>query len=167
MPAQPQWLLRLPEIIAELEQLAVPIVDRAVFEKVFGVGRRRAIQLMHHFSGHQVGRTFIIDRAALLDRLRAGRSSDSFEHEQARRGRVVEELDRLRKLSPGRRVRISVGAEAFDNRLADLPSGIHLGPGELRMEFSGTEDLLRRLFQLSQAILNDYKRLEEIIEDRQ
>jgi hypothetical protein len=32
------------------------------------------------------------------------------------------------------------------------------------MEFAGTEDLLRLLFELSQAILNDYRRFEEIIE---
>src|SRR5947209_5682171 len=100
MPAQPQWLLQLPEIIAEIENLKILIVDRAVFEKVFEVRRRRAIQLMHHFGGHQVGRTFIIDRKTLLDQLRGWKGSESFEHEQTRRLRVVEELDRLRKLAP-------------------------------------------------------------------
>jgi hypothetical protein len=167
MPAQPQWLLRLPEIVAELEQFELPIVDRAIFEKVFAVGRRRAIQLMHHFDGHQVGRTFVIDRRLLLDRLRIARSSASFGYEQTRRMKVVEELDRLRKLSPGREVRIPVQPNVRDNRLADLPSGIHLKPGELRLEFTGTGDLLRQLFELSQAILNDYRRFEEIIEGRE
>jgi hypothetical protein len=163
MPSQPQWLLRLPEIIAEFEQLDVPIVDRAIFEKVFGVGRRRAIQLMHHFEGHQVGRTFIIDRTVLLDGLRSVHSSDDFDHEHTRRLRVVEELLRLRKLAPGRTVRIPVEPKVRDHRLADLPAGIHLRPGELRMEFAGIEDLLRHLFELSQAILNDYRRFEELI----
>src|ERR1017187_3669423 len=164
MPTQPQWLLRLPEIIAELEQLELPIVDRAIFEKVFGVGRRRAIQLMHQFEGHQVGRTFIIERMVLLARLRARRSGENFGYEQKRRLRVVEELARMRKLAPGRKVRIAVQPEVRDHRFADLPTGIHLEPGELRVEFSGTEDLLRRLFELSQSILNDYRRFEEIIE---
>jgi hypothetical protein len=81
--------------------------------------------------------------------------------------KVVEELDRLRKLSPGREVRIPVQPNVRDNRLADLPSGIHLKPGELRLEFTGTGDLLRQLFELSQAILNDYRRFEEIIEGRE
>jgi hypothetical protein len=164
MPAQPQWLLRLPEIIGEFEKIDLPIVDRAVFEKVFGVRRRRAIQLMHYFGGHQVGRTFIIDRKTLLDQLRGWKGSENFEHEQARRLRVVEELDRLRKLAPSRKVRIQVPSEARDNRLADLPAGIHLKPGELRIEFFGTEDLLRHLFELSQAIVNDYQRFERICE---
>ena len=167
MPAQPQWLLRLPEIIAELEQLPLPVVDRAIFEKVFRVGRRRAIQLMHHFDGHQVGRTFIIDRTLLVDRLRTRRSAASFDYERLRRLRIVEELERLRKLVPGRGVRIPVQPEVRDHRLADLPVGIHLKPGELKLEFVGTEDLLRLLFELSQAILNDYRRFEEIIQGRQ
>jgi len=164
MPAQPQWLLRLPEIISELEQLDLPIVDRAVFEKVFRVGRRRAIQLMHRFVGRQVGRTFIIDRTALLDRLRVGLASDTFYDEQTRRRRVVEELDHMRKLAPGRKVVIQVPPEARDNRLADLPAGIYLSPGELRIEFFGTEDLLRQLFELSQAIVNDYQKFQRICE---
>jgi hypothetical protein len=155
------------DIIAELERLDVAVVDRAIFEKVFTVGRRRAIQLMHQFDGQQVGRTFIIDRRRLLDRLSAARSDASFDYEQTRRLKVVEELDRLRKLSPGRGVRIPVQPNVRDQRLADLPPGIHLRPGELRMEFSGTEDLLRQLFELSQAILNDYRRFEEIIEGRE
>jgi hypothetical protein len=165
MPVQPQWLLRLPEIILELEQLDVPIVDRAIFERVFEVRRRRAIQLMHHFGGHQVGRTFIIDRKRLLDQLRGWKGSENFDHEQIRRLRVVDELDRVRKLSPGRKVRIQVPSGARDNRLAELPAGIHLKPGELRIEFFGTEDLLRHLFELSQAIANDYKRFERICEE--
>jgi len=163
MPAQPQWLLRLPEIIAEFERLGLPVVDRAVFEKVFRVGRRRAIQLMHQFDGQQVGRTFVIDRRLLLDRLRARRSGAGFDYEQTRRLKVVDELERLRKLSPGREIRIPVQPKILDHRLADLPPGIHLKPGELRLEFSGTEDLLRQLFELSQAILNDYRRFEEAI----
>jgi len=167
MPAQPQWLLRIPEIITELERLDVPVVDRAIFEKVFTVGRRRAIQLMHRFDGHQVGRTFVIERRLLLDRLRAARCGESFDYEHSRRLKVVEELERLRKLSPGREVRIPVQPKVRDNRLADLPAGIHLKPGELRLEFTGTEGLLRQLFELSQAILNDYRRFEEIIEGRE
>ena len=35
--------------------------------------------------------------------------------------------------------------------------------GELWIEFNGTEDLLRRLFELSQAIVNDYQRFEGFV----
>ena len=66
MPAKPEWLLRLPEIRAELEHLDVAIVDRAGIERIFGVRRRRAIELMHQFGGYQTGRTFLLDRVRLL-----------------------------------------------------------------------------------------------------
>jgi hypothetical protein len=45
MPAKPEWLLRLPDIRAELEHLDVPVVDRAGIERIFGLRRRRAIEL--------------------------------------------------------------------------------------------------------------------------
>jgi hypothetical protein len=47
MPAKPSWILQLPKIQTELEALDLPVVDRACFEKLFGVRRRRAIQFMH------------------------------------------------------------------------------------------------------------------------
>ena len=43
MPTKKTWLLRLPEIREELSAMKVPVVDRAIFERLFGVRRRRAI----------------------------------------------------------------------------------------------------------------------------
>jgi hypothetical protein len=60
MPTKKTWLLRLPEIREELSAMKVPVVDRAVFELLFGVRRRRAIQLLHYFDGYQSGRTFLV-----------------------------------------------------------------------------------------------------------
>lgn len=69
MPAKSEWLLRLPEIRAELERLDVSVVDRAGIERIFGLKRRRAIELMHQFGGYQTGRTFLLERARLLEAL--------------------------------------------------------------------------------------------------
>ena len=69
MPIKKTWLLRLPEIREELSAMKVPVVDRAIFERLFGVRRRRAIQLLHFFDGYQSGRTFLIDRLALIEQL--------------------------------------------------------------------------------------------------
>src|SRR6266496_6251594 len=107
MPTVPQWFLTLPNIIRELENLAVPVLDRAVFESVFGVGRRRAIQLMHQFGGYQVGKTFIIDRLTLIKELDAKHESHAFNLEHRRRTTLLDELERARKLAPGRKVRIA------------------------------------------------------------
>ena len=70
MPTKPYWWYRLGEIISELESLAAPVVDRAVFEQVFGVRRRRAIELLHYFGGFQAGKTFLVERSSLLRQLR-------------------------------------------------------------------------------------------------
>ena len=50
------------------------------------------------------------------------------------------------------------------NKLADLPAGVHLQPGELRIEFNGAQELLERLYKLSQAISTTTRRLREICE---
>ena len=137
----------------------VPVVDRACFERVFGVRRRRAIQLLHQFGGYQSGRTFFIERVKLLRSLRRMARGD-YEWELARRTKLVAEIERTKKLLPGRQVQIVVPAEVAEQKIADLPAGVHLQPGELRIEFNGAEELLQRLFELSQAILNDYQRFE-------
>ena len=51
MPAKALWLLHIPEIIAMLETFDVPVVDRAIIERLFGLRRRRAIDLLHRFGG--------------------------------------------------------------------------------------------------------------------
>src|ERR1035438_304812 len=55
MPAKAQWLLRVPEILAELSLLDLPVVDRAVCERLFRLRRRRAIDLIRCFGGGQTG----------------------------------------------------------------------------------------------------------------
>jgi hypothetical protein len=49
MPAKAAGLLQIPEILAHLEVFDVPVVDRAIIEHLFGLRRRRAIELMHLF----------------------------------------------------------------------------------------------------------------------
>ena len=51
MPAKAMWLLQIPEILSQLETFDVPVVDRAIVERLFGLRRRRAIELMHRFGG--------------------------------------------------------------------------------------------------------------------
>jgi hypothetical protein len=165
MPAKSQWLLQLPAILEELRSLPSPVIDRAVIEKLFQVKRRRAISLLHAFGGFQSGQAFFIDRPALIAYLERLAEGAEFSQEHRRRSRFAEDLERTRKLSPGKKIRIAAAPDVRDRRLAGLPAGIHLRPGELRIEFFGTEDLLRHLFELSQAILNDYKRFQEIVEE--
>lgn len=58
MPANPAWLLKIPQIIAMLESIDVPVVDRAMVERLFGLQRRQAIELLHRLGGYQAGEPF-------------------------------------------------------------------------------------------------------------
>ena len=59
MPAKPQWLLRIPAIREYLRGMDCPVLDRASCERLFGVRRRRAIELMHFFGGYKAGNTVL------------------------------------------------------------------------------------------------------------
>jgi hypothetical protein len=162
MPRQSDWFLRLPAIKGELEQLSAPVVDRSVVESVFQVGRRRAIQLMHRFGGYQSGRTFLLDRAALLRSVAALASGDGFATELRRKEKLSAELNRLRAFTRASRVCVPASPGVYDARLTSLPSGVRFEPGRLTVEFDSPEELLERLFALSQALVNDVERLTTV-----
>lgn len=162
MPAQPQWLLRLPDIQYELEQLSVPVVDRAMVEKLFRLKRRQAIELMHRVGGYQAGRAFLVDRVQLIDRVRALQCGADFEFESRRHERLSVSLEDMRRERRALQVRIPVARETLSRKVKDLPCGIILGPGRLEIQFNGTEDLLRKLVELSRAACNDFDRFESV-----
>jgi hypothetical protein len=155
MPAQPQWLLRLPQIIEALESMVAPVLDRESIEQLFGVSRRRAIQLLHRFGGYQAGKTFLVERQELLGQLKAIRDGQPFSQEARRRHRVVRELDEISRFQKARAVKIKVAGEEVA-RARGLPEGVRVEPGKLVVEFAGLEELLSRLFQLSQSALRDF-----------
>ena len=161
MPAKARWLLRVPEILAELSVLDVPVVDRAVCERLFGLRRRRAIDLIRGFGGYQAGRTFLMDRPKLIERLEQIRDSPDFKMEWRRKERLTERLDAMRRLQAGARVAIAVEPETLSQRLPDLPEGVGLSPGALHIQFQSPEELLSKLFALAQAITNDYEAFEK------
>lgn len=160
MPAKAQWLLRIPEILEELSGLDVPVVDRAVCERLFRVRRRRAIDLIRWFGGYQAGRTFLVDRARLVALLEKLRDSPDFKLEWQRKERLSAKLDEMRRLQAGTHVAVPVGLEVFGQRLPDLPAGVALGAGTLQIQFESPEELVGKLFALAQAIANDYEAFE-------
>jgi hypothetical protein len=159
MPARKTWLLRLPEIQEELGNMEVPVIDRAVFERLFGIRRRRAIQLMHFFGGYQAGRTFLLDRVRLMGQLEPIEAGAEFVLEAKRKLRLTEALERVRRHRAGARVVLPVDANSIDGKLIDLPDGIQLEPGSLHVEFRKAEELFAKLFELSKAAANDFEAL--------
>jgi len=164
MPAKPPWLLRVPVIIAMLETFDVPVVDRSVIEHLFGLRRRRAIELLHCFGGFQAGRTFLVDRLVLIDQLQRLAEGEEFQMEQRRKERLNDSIDQLRRHQAAARVKIPVPPNGFSLKLAELSAGVSLEPGHLHIEFSGTEDLLTKLYGLSQAASHDFDRFRAAAE---
>ena len=156
MPAQPAWFHRLDEIVTDLRALETSHLDRLAVQKLFHVGERRARQLRAGLPGLQVGNAFAVERPALLARLENTAAGERFQWEVSRRTRLSEKLDATRRELAARRVRIPAAAGARDRSVRELGDGIELRPGELRIAFSSAENLAARLFELSQAMANDW-----------
>ena len=166
MPIRKTWLLRLPDILEELAGMEVPVIDRAVFEKLFGIRRRRAIQLLHYFGGYQAGRTFLVDRLVLIAQLEPLQAGAEFVMEQQRRRRLSEALEEVRRYRTAARVTIPVEPGTQDRLMSGLPAGIELQQGTLRVEFCKAEDLLAKLFELSKVAANDFEAFRSAAEGR-
>jgi hypothetical protein len=164
MPAKAAWLLKIPEIIQMLETFDVPVVDRAIIEHLFGLRRRQAIELLHRLGGYQTGRSFLVDRHVLIANLQRLAEGEDFERESRRRERLDGAIDRLRRYQTAARVSIPLPPDVFNHKLADLPVGVALDPGQLHIAFSGAVDLLAKLFELAQAASNDYDRFRAAAE---
>jgi hypothetical protein len=140
------------------------VVDRSIIESLFGLRRRQAIELLHRFGGYQAGLTFLVDRRLLIDHLQRLANGEEFQREMRRKERLEDVVDQLRRHRAAVRVKIPVAPDVFDRKLADLPLGVALEAGHLHIDFSGTEDLLSKLFELSQAASNDYDRFRAAAE---
>jgi hypothetical protein len=127
-----------------------------MIERIFGVSRRRAIQLMHRFGGFLAGRTFLIDRLDLVSKLHSIESGAEFVEEESRRERLGARMEKVRRARAGSCVRIPVTPDVLSSRIARLRTGITLNAGRLVIDFDSTEDLLLKLVELSQAAANDF-----------
>jgi hypothetical protein len=104
----------------------------------------------------QVGNAVAVSRQALLERLENLSAADRFQWEIRRRARLIESLETLRCQAAARQVSLSVPEEVANRTLQSLSGGIDLRPGELRVRFAGATDLASKLFELSQAMANDW-----------
>jgi len=155
MPRKPEWLQNVTSAIQQLHDFPAPVVDRATLEKLLIVRRREAIRLMHRFGGYQAGRTFLIARLDLIRQLEAIEGGETHQMELERRSRLEASL-KPRKA-------IQAASDVWGRKLAELPPGIQFTPGLLEIHFESAEQLLSRLFELAQAIHNDYERFEATI----
>ena len=164
MPAKSSWLLHIPEIRSLLAEVALPVIDRAAIQSIFGLGRRQAIELMHQFDAYQAGHTLLIERMRLISELDKIVANGEYQQEEARHEKLTAALARFQRARRAQEVRIEVAPAVFDTRLSILPGAVHLAPGKLEVEFSGCEDLLSKLFTLAQAAINDFDSFRDFSE---
>jgi hypothetical protein len=152
MPAKALWLSHIPEIVAQLEALEVPVVDRAMIKRLFGLHRRGAIEVLYTFGGYQVGRTFVMDRLAFIRSLQGMLRDEEFDREYRRRQRLGAALEELRQERAASAVRIPAAPNGINRRLRDLPEGIVIEPGRLAIVFASTQELLAKLYELARVV---------------
>ncbi len=158
MAAKSQWMLDIPNIVEQLSTLDTPVVDRRTCERLFGVQRRRAIDLMQRFGGYRSGSSILLDRLGLVRQLQDLAGHPEIERESARKRRLSDHLVKLERHRRAASVRINVGPDATNCMMSDLPVGVSFGSGKLMVEYGGIEDLLAKLYQLAQAAANDFDR---------
>lgn len=153
MPRQSEWIHKVPEILERMGQASEILCDRVAIERMFQVSPRQATRILSRLGAGRVGGAMILAGDVLRDRLQQLQQDETVvfeQHRQAafwRKMKVAEQEARLRRIKiPG----------VTEVPLEDLPSEIHLRPGELHIRFSRPVDLLEKLMTLAQAISQDW-----------
>jgi hypothetical protein len=163
VPDQPTWLQRVPAILAQLEpDDAPPFLDRAAIESLFRLSRRQAIRLLSVCGGYQVGRTFVVPRAALLDFIHARVGGDKVEFAVRRKARIIDQLNDGRRRAASERIALRAPSPF---QIVSLPDGVRLLPGLLEVQFDSPVQLLEKLFALAQAVHADFEAFDRAASD--
>ena len=114
MPAKPPWRLAIPDAIRQLDTLDRDLLTRRDLERLFGVSKVRATQLMTTFGAGRTGHLLTLPRAALLRQLRRPRTQAAVRGEATRRDRVVTAIRQARLIG----IRAAVPRAALAPRAA-------------------------------------------------
>lgn len=159
MPDLPTWYPRAAGILKDLRSTQVPLIDRFTVERLFGLSRRQSIRIMHQFGGYQIGRTFLIHRGQMIAALEGVLRGERLPAFVARKRRVWRDLETERTRVKAQAVEIPGVDAQRPAALRNLPLGVRLEPGELRIQFDQPVDLLQKLYALAQALASDYESL--------
>ena len=162
MPAKAAWYGQLEHILAELEALPGPWVNRSTVEFLLGVGSRRAQQIMAACVTERVGTSNLADRDLLCAYLRQLAAGNSGFYEQRRRRRVALALEQMRQAWITRpKVLVEAPVNVVNQRWEDLPPGVDLEPGRITIGFETCQQALEKLLALAMAIGSDMLTFEE------
>ena len=139
MPAKPRWLLAIPDAIRQLEKLDQDLLTRRDLERLFGVSKVRAAQLMTAFGAGRTGHILTLPRAELLRQLRSRRKRAAFRGEQTRRERVVTEIRKARLTG----IRVAVPVEALEARVQAGATSLEMRSGGKGLLLPGVSGVRR------------------------
>jgi hypothetical protein len=167
MPAVPLYVHRLAAGIAALEALPDGPVDRRTLEEALGARKWTAWRIMKRCGATEgPGGCLVCGRDRLVAQLRLIRQGCA--PEIARRDRLEQYLDGMVRSASRRHKEVARdrAAEALlGTRFGQLPPGVDLAPGELRIAFYGTEDFLQKFGAVVFALHNDFEKIQEFIEE--
>ena len=142
------------------EALDRDLLTRRDVERLFGVSRARAAQLMWTFGAEFVGAARVLRRTELLRQ--AAEVPDAGRPSAARSsGARAWWPSSARRGSP--EIRVAVPLEALEARLAGLPEGVTVEAGRVEVRFTGAKEAVGKLVALAQALTVDYERFETIV----
>ena len=164
MPGKPLWHDRIDEIRAALERAETPLLDRAAIERLFGLKRRQAINLMARFNGFLSGRHWLVERASVLRELdRLAREPGYGQRLRAKRklSAHIEEV-KARRIEFARP--ITVPSENLVQKGEKLPAGVFCPrPGQMVLDYASVDALLAQINALAMAAVDDFAGFSEAV----
>jgi hypothetical protein len=158
-----RWINDLPKIIERVEAAETRDFLREDVESLFTVGKDRALQIIRNFGGECRGGRWSISKRSLLLGLQASRG-ELADTGEARRCRVAAVIAEGREELTARSVLLPVVPAECPRTLDALPASVVLEKGRLTIKFGSAEDLLVRLFELSQVLQRDYLEVQRFLD---
>lgn len=133
------------------------MIDRQAVEKLTGLQRSAAGELLRRLGAAQVGKSMAIGKGKLMARLREMQEAPEFTWVEERRARVADSIQEEKLVQNARKL---TAPRPRMRELDEIP-GVAIGNGVLTVQFTGSQDLIGKLFGFAQAVLHDPDRFIE------
>ena len=168
MPARPSYFHRVDDALKAIRELTTDWIDRRTIEESLGVSKTVAWRILRQCGASDgPGNTVVCRRDQVIRTLEELQETGGYAQEIRRRSRVESKLDQLLRFARTRQVRLVAdqeAAELISTRFGRLPAGVELTASRLTIEFSGSEDFLKKVGSVVFALQNDYEAIREFIE---
>lgn len=183
MPDRPSWTERIPEALDALASLEEQCLTRQQIEKLLGVQKRRAQELMSVVGTTPSGKAVVCDRGDFIEYLKVTGGEELTKVERLRRrqlaqrfaGMRAEHIQKYEDLPLGEKAVFEpedtaareMARKAGRRGMRALPEGIELGPGFITVRFNTGLECLQKIQALVLAAGKsdaDLKEFEERVQ---